>query len=272
MHETEERGKLILNGKPMVLEAIARLLGLDLETTDQTLTRLLESGVASQNEEGVIYCRRMVREEGLRKIRSTAGKLGAPFGMLGGRPKKRQITANITAKEPLSQRQTKGQNNPPSSSSSSSSSSSDITTPIAPAPEGARVSGFDQFWQAYPRKVGKGAAEKIWRRIHGNGLLADVLAALEWQQTSDAWTKDGGQFIPHPATYLNQKRWQDEKLKTQEEIQKERIRKLEEESRRWQEAKAAKKAAEIVLAEAERKRIYDETTAQMEALNKKKTS
>ena len=72
--------------------------------------------------------------------------------------------------------------------------------------------GFTEFWQTYPRKVGKGAAQKAWDRLKPD--LAAVLAALDWQTKQDAWTKDGGQFIPHPGTYLNQRRWEDEKPAT----------------------------------------------------------
>ena len=34
------------------------------------------------------------------------------------------------------------------------------------------------------------------------------MESLEKHKRSDQWTKDGGQFVPHPATWLNQKRWQ----------------------------------------------------------------
>lgn len=37
-----------------------------------------------------------------------------------------------------------------------------------------------------------------------------MLAALAQQKKSPQWVKDGGEFIPHPATWLNQGRWQDE--------------------------------------------------------------
>lgn len=71
--------------------------------------------------------------------------------------------------------------------------------------------GFDAFWSVYPRKVGKDAAAKAFakRRI-GAELLAVVVAAVEAQKHWPAWTKDAGQFIPHPATWLTQGRWQDE--------------------------------------------------------------
>lgn len=68
--------------------------------------------------------------------------------------------------------------------------------------------GFDDFWNAYPKKRGKDAARKAWRKA--KPPLDAVLKALEWQTASADWTKDNGQFIPHPSTYLNQGRWQDE--------------------------------------------------------------
>lgn len=70
--------------------------------------------------------------------------------------------------------------------------------------------GFEAFWSAYPRKVGKGAALKAWQKIRpANGTRAAILTAVAAQRTSDQWHKDGGQFIPHPATWLNQTRWED---------------------------------------------------------------
>jgi hypothetical protein len=65
--------------------------------------------------------------------------------------------------------------------------------------------GFIEFWNAYPIKTGKGAAEKSWKKEKPNIDL--VLNALVWQQDSKKWL-DG--FIPNPSTYINQKRWLDE--------------------------------------------------------------
>jgi len=69
--------------------------------------------------------------------------------------------------------------------------------------------GFQEFWKSYPRKIGKGAAQKAWDKLKPD--LDTVLAALAWQTKQDAWIKDAGQYIPHPGTYINQQRWLDEK-------------------------------------------------------------
>lgn len=68
--------------------------------------------------------------------------------------------------------------------------------------------GFDRFWAAYPRKVGKGAAERSFERIRPDAALLDgMLRAIETQRQSDTWQRG---YIPNPATWLNQRRWEDE--------------------------------------------------------------
>lgn len=84
--------------------------------------------------------------------------------------------------------------------------------PYSP-PRGTGVSDpFDAFWLAYPRKAGKAAARKAYdRATRGHpDLHPRILAALAEHSASEQWTRDGGKFIPHPATWLNQGRWDDE--------------------------------------------------------------
>lgn len=70
---------------------------------------------------------------------------------------------------------------------------------------------FEIFWKSYPRKVGKGAAQKCFERLKPDDMLfARMLKAVDTARASPQWTKDGGQFIPNPATWLNQRRWEDE--------------------------------------------------------------
>ncbi len=72
-------------------------------------------------------------------------------------------------------------------------------------------SSFDKFWKCYPNKVGKDAAKKAFdKRTPDDELLGQMMVALENQKASDKWTKDNGQYIPNPATWLNQGRWKDE--------------------------------------------------------------
>ena len=71
------------------------------------------------------------------------------------------------------------------------------------------VAGFDDFWRAYPRRIAKKEALKAWNRIK-SPVYPKIFAALEHQRRSDAWSHDNRRFIPHPATWLNGERWEDE--------------------------------------------------------------
>lgn len=65
------------------------------------------------------------------------------------------------------------------------------------------VSAFDQFWETYPRRIGKIAAEKAWR-AHVRDE-AQVIAGVKAWKESGEWVER--KYIPYPATFLNQERW-----------------------------------------------------------------
>lgn len=72
----------------------------------------------------------------------------------------------------------------------------------------SREDAFDTFWAAYPRKVNKQGAMKAFEKVD---VDVEVLVhALDNHKKSAQWTKDGGAFIPHPTTWLNQRRWEEE--------------------------------------------------------------
>jgi len=70
---------------------------------------------------------------------------------------------------------------------------------------------FDLFWEAYPKKKSKGQAESSFAKLNPDKTMVDMFVAkLEIASKSEDWTKDRGQFIPYPATWLNAKGWEDE--------------------------------------------------------------
>lgn len=70
---------------------------------------------------------------------------------------------------------------------------------------------FDRFWAAYPRHENKQAAKKAFAKVDPDEeLLLAILTAIEKQKSSSQWQENGGQYIPHPATWLNGCRWEDE--------------------------------------------------------------
>ena len=80
---------------------------------------------------------------------------------------------------------------------------------------------FEEFWEAYPRKVGKGDARRRWKKINpSQELYEQIMKAVAAQKTSIQWNKDGGQFIPYPATWLHREGWDDEITKSPEDKMK----------------------------------------------------
>lgn len=72
------------------------------------------------------------------------------------------------------------------------------------------VNRFDEFWSIYPKKVSKQAALKAWNHLKpSNELIETILDDVRMRSNSQSWTKDNGQFIPYPSTYLNGHRWED---------------------------------------------------------------
>lgn len=69
---------------------------------------------------------------------------------------------------------------------------------------------FNAFWDAYPNKKAKQNALKAWKKIKPNAeLFEKIMKAVELQKRSEDWQREGGRFIPHPATWINGGRWDD---------------------------------------------------------------
>jgi hypothetical protein len=122
MFESDQRGRLLLNGKPMPDEALARLLGLDKQVLVKTITTLIDYGVANRDSDGALYCDWMVEQERLRKIRKEAGRLGGnpqliqgKRGLLNQNPTKpkNEVKQNPTLSGSVSDSSSKEENQPP---------------------------------------------------------------------------------------------------------------------------------------------------------------
>jgi len=71
---------------------------------------------------------------------------------------------------------------------------------------------FDHFWAMYPLKVGKQEARRVWHQeLKPDEPTAVAIGnALSWQRQQPRWLEEAGKYIPHPATYLRKRRWEDE--------------------------------------------------------------
>lgn len=90
--------------------------------------------------------------------------------------------------------------------------------------------GFKTFWNQYPKRVGKGEAERAWKKNRCENDAKIINDAL--LQQLDFLLRDEGKFIPNPATWLNGKRWQDEPPMGRRESLSERL---------WREAQEEKR-------------------------------
>lgn len=185
MHESEQRGRLLLNGEPMPDEALARLLGLDKQILTKTLSTLLQYGVASRDAASALVCRRMLRDENLRKTRAEAGKKGGNPLLLKQNSSKRQPNDVFEV----------NQNRTPSSSSSTSVEKDNSETELSkkkgrrlPDPflltaemrqwakerrpeidPALETEKFANYWRA---KTGKDATKLDWRLTWNNWILS----------------------------------------------------------------------------------------------------
>jgi hypothetical protein len=204
MWQKEERG--ILEGTP---QQFVRLLGCTIEEFDLFLSDVEEhpfadvmlhcnANVMQSSKNVTVINRRMYREDKERKANTAR--------VMRHRQRKRE-------------RSEEGCNAlvaPPSSSSSSSSSSNTPHTPqktgggVTVQKDSIHLERFDQFWEAYPRKTGKGEAKKLWlKRKPSDELTQKIIQAVNTQKHLEQWVKEKGRFIPHPSTWLNREQWDD---------------------------------------------------------------
>lgn len=195
MHQGSDYGYLKVNHKVILPANLARMSGATLSDAEGWLRELEDAGVFSRDEDGCIYSKRMIRDEQVRSARAAGGKLGGNPNL---KPRgKDNLPPNLAPT--------------PSSSSSSSSSKSKPKPSSSSGDDGATEKPFDRFWNAWPNKVAKQAAQKAWAKIKPDAALVDtILAAIEAQKQGDHWRRDDGQYIGHPATWLNGGRWLDE--------------------------------------------------------------
>lgn len=70
---------------------------------------------------------------------------------------------------------------------------------------------FEAFMRSYPKRVGKAAAYRAWRKLRPSRALQDrMIGAVKQQRMSPQWNREHGKYIPNPSTWLNEGRWDDE--------------------------------------------------------------
>jgi hypothetical protein len=84
------------------------------------------------------------------------------------------------------------------------------TPPDRPAKDDS-LDGFDDFWRDWPKKEGKAAAVAAWKKQRPDpGERRLIRDAIPRQQAAKDWPRENWRYCPLPATWLNQRRWEDE--------------------------------------------------------------
>ena len=189
MHENDRSGEL--TGTVVSLSQVCRCSAEEMETAlmelqDTGAADILEGDKSGTCPADVRNCPGLVRVVNRRMFREEKGRKN-------GRLKKRRQRSSKAVPDDVPK-----MSRPPSSSSTS-------VTLIVPSVL------FEQFWAVYPKKRSKGQARKAWDKLNPDEqLLTRILDAVERAKTSGDWAKDGGKFIPYPATWLNAEGWLDE--------------------------------------------------------------
>lgn len=134
----------------------------------------------------------------LSKARSEAGRKG-------GAARAKQVAKQVAKQDSGNGKQEGGKSKPDTDTDTDTKRK----TPAAGAAE--RDPAFVEFWSTYPRKVGKAAAAKAFAKAIGpdtsrQTILDGLAAAVRGWERHGTETK----FIPHPVTWLNQGRWEDQ--------------------------------------------------------------
>lgn len=226
--QAEERGSVA----NFDAETVDALYGYEDGTSEAVLAALLEKGLICDGRICAWDKRQPKREddntERMRKFRErkrretqgnadvtpcdgdvTHSDARVTQGNAGVTPQRREDKIRILNTHPLTPSQARGEDDAPSLPGPENGKKTPTARKARASPP--YTQDFEAFWQAYPRKVGKDAAFRAWKRKRRELPPPDELAAILARQCHcEQWQRDGGQYIPHPATWLNGGRWQDE--------------------------------------------------------------
>jgi hypothetical protein len=219
MHESENYGFLEINSRKISEKALAGMCGITPSKCRKYLLELEETGVLSIDERGVVFSRRMVKDNELCEKRREAGKMG-------GNPALVKQKDNQTPSDLLNQ--TANQNPTPSSSSSSSTSvkreresagaaepddwGDDDPTPD-PKPKPNHAEQAQTIVASYPRREKVADALKIVERhlrdgedfqamLYGTQACAKVIESMP--------SRANGKYVPSALAFFLAKRWKDD--------------------------------------------------------------
>lgn len=133
------------------------------------------------------------------------------FSVLPGYCEKNGLITKEKRKSSNAERQRRYRQNHSQNSNANSNAvtNSNVTRPDQDQDQD--ITTFVTFWSAYPKKIAKQDAMKAFKKLRlVNGDFKKVLSSLEIAKKSEQWQREEGKFIPHAATWLNGRRFEDE--------------------------------------------------------------
>lgn len=191
MHEAKPYGHLMLNGKPVGDDALARMTGASVDEVSGLMSELRQAGAFSVTREGVIFSRRMTKDH----ARASKGRKAVQkrWAQADENKEENDTPNSPPNREPITQKpETRNQN--------TSSLRSEVKLIDREFEE--------EFWPNFPRKVGKGQALKAYRTARKHFDCAAICGGAA-RYAAERRGADHN-FTKHPATWLNGQCWDDE--------------------------------------------------------------
>jgi hypothetical protein len=206
MHEADPYGHLLINGRPPTDTQLAIQAGAPEAQIPALLVELESAGVFSKTRTGVVYSRRMTRDEKKRAVAVENGKLG-------GNPNLTLTASKTGDDDEKLDNLTHCKDTVPGSSDNHHVNGRDKTQiPDARLQKKkdhrSTVSEFDQWYSKYPRKESKGQARKAFAAARRIVSLETLLAGRD--RYAQACSGRDPKYIRLPATWLNGEGWADE--------------------------------------------------------------
>lgn len=209
MHKSEHYGVFAIREKDKIsdniLDDFARVFSLFSPYSQDVIRRSFQELL----DEEVIYIyrdwlcqKRMIKDAELSDSRAKAGKQG----MQNRYNQSNEFCYNKALNKTPNKNATNSENETENEGEAENEGEGEVSKELT-----IQEKRFDEFWKLYPKKQGKGAARRCWVRIKPDTeLFETIIKAVMDAKMSEQWQKERGQFIPNPATWLNQSRWEDE--------------------------------------------------------------
>jgi hypothetical protein len=212
MHEAAPRGSLSLNGRQLTVRDLALLTAAAQTDVAAALDELTAAGVFSTDSDGTIFSRRMRRDDAkAAQLRAIGSKGGNPFLKRRANkwdnpwvnpPVSPPDNPSVNGSDKAQKPEARGQK--PEARRQKQEHRTEVEEPLASLANRAReCDEFIRFWNAWPHKVGRRAAEKAFAKVSReiDAILKGLAAYIRDKPPDRQWL--------NPATFLNQRRWED---------------------------------------------------------------